>query len=357
MPEESATPTTSGNASAAGGGSGTPSSGGSPGATPSAGGATSGTGTPSTPDSALASLERAEAALESDSSPDKVAGGAKPAGAATGAPNAAATKPGEQQFHIPQDKASYDRILNNVRQQAAAKALEPLAWAKDLKKDDVVGAVSLFREIQADPKAWALSLLEEMGVTPQAPAAEAELVDPEPDYTDPTGKEQFYSGKTVKQLLSNMEKRLLKQVQPALTAAERQAANERMQAERQQVQEQATSTANEVMSILKQDPRFEANKAELASALKAVDPGVRKKLGSIATLFMCWNKVIAEKVMPTASRDAEQRLSADLQRQAAAGVGNVVPGGGGAPTRKAVKDGDVDGLARRIGEIADTMTT
>lgn len=342
-------------ASGTGGASSTPASSGATGDTGTGGGATA-TTTPSTTDSAVASLERASAALESVPSTDKPAEGTvKPAGAATGTPNVgAAAKPGEQQFHLPQSKVEYDRIITNARNKAAADAMAPLAWAKDLKQEDVTGAVTLFREIQADPKAWALGLLEEMGIQPPAAPAEEELVDPDPDYTDPTGKEQFYSGKTVKQLLQNMEKRLTRQFQPALTAAEKQAQNDRMQAERESVQREATSTATEVMSILKQDPRFEANKAELASALKAVDPTVRKRIGTIATLFMCWNKVIAEKVLPNAERNAEKRLSDDLTRQAAVSVGSVVPGGG-APARKQVKDGDVDGLASRIGEIAATM--
>lgn len=313
-----------------------------------------GSGAPASPESALASLERVSASLESASSPDKPADGSKPASATTGAPNADgkggvatpdASTGGE--FHLPKSKEDYDRILGNARQKAVEEALKPLAWARELKKEEVMGAAQLFREIQADPVKWAKDILAEAG---EGTNEEDDLTDPDPDYQSPDGKAQFYSGATVKKLLSNLEKRLLQQVDPAMQLVQ----NQRKAEERATIMREAQTTASEAMDVLKQDPRFEANKAALHEALSKVDPRVRARIGSIATLFMCWNKVVADKVIPNAEAAGEKRLQEDLTRQAAAAVGSVVPGG--TPSvRKPVKDGDVDALAKRMGELAEQM--
>lgn len=329
---------------AAGTGSGTPT--GTTTGTPTPAAAPAATSTPAKPESAVASFERAAAALESVSSPDKTGETTPPAGAATGVVKPA-TPDATKTFHVPQTKEEYDRILGNARTNAVKDA--GVEWATKVNQQDVVGALTTFEEIRSDPVGWARGILKEAG----EPTGEVEekLVDPSPAYTSPDGKAQFYSHDQVAVLLANMEKRLTKTFQPALTAAQTQQQREAQAEEMREVQAQATTTATEVMGILKQDPRFETHKDALRDKLSKVDPNVRKKIGAIATLFMCWNAVVAEKVIPNMASDAEKRLKTENDKQAAASVGNIVPGGG-QQVRKPVRDGDVSGLASRIGEIA-----
>lgn len=346
---------------------------GAPAAGGSGGGVGEGAGGSSTPaqttqdTSAVGSFERVAAKMESESasSTDKLADtGEKPAGAVakpqaaidpkTGKPvvPSGAAGAGGEQFHLPRNKQEYDRILGNARTAAAAEVVAKQYGGAT--PESVREAAQLFQQIQANPKAWAQEILrEEAGAGAGGATEEEDLTDPEPDYTSPDGKAQFYSKTTMATILQNMEKRLLKQMSPALTIAEKQAKQEQFN----RVRGEAAKTAGEVMAVLKQDPRFEPNKAAVAQKLAAIPEETRRKVGSIAALYMAWHAVLNETVIPGLESATEKRLRTDQQRIVAGGTGGVVPGGGQQNVRKPVKDGDVDGLAKRFSELEQEMST
>ena len=117
----------------------------------------------------------------------------------------------------------------------------------------------------------------------------------------------------------------------------------------------AKATAQQALSVASKLPHFEEYKADIAKELEQVDPRVRRQVGSVAALYMAYNKVLAEKVFPTIGRDAESKVREGFKRSAAASNGQVKPGAGVDGKPKPLKDGDVDGLAAHMARLASQM--
>lgn len=266
-----------------------------------------------------------------------------------GIPAAAAVTGTE--FHLPKTKEDYDRILNNARKKAledsGLHALVGEDGRSTIDVETIREAVSLAQQIHQDPRAFVQTLMQEMGEGEE----EEELVDPDPDYTSPDGKAKFYSDGTVKTLLANLEQKILRQMKPALGLVDQA----KQAAQMREIATNATRTANEVMASVKKLPHFEQLKTSMAKKLAALDPAVRRRIGSPAALYMAYNAALAEEG-PNLERSIETRLRTEFGRQANAGQGNVVPGET-PQVRKPVKDGDVNGLAKRMEELSTQFTT
>lgn len=319
--------------SSAGAGSGTDSAG------TGTGGATSATGsTPAstTPASASASLERVAATAEAAPADPNAA--VKPESATT---SPAASTTGSE-FHLPKTKEDYDRILNNARAKAASEVKERLGWAEKLDPEITREAYALAQQFHQNPAEFARQILKEL-----SESEEAELVDPDPDYTSPDGKAKFYSDSAVKTLLQNMEKRLMKQFKPAMSMVEQQEQRERMA----QITADAAEIAKQALAEVRQYPHYAKYEALIAAKLKSIDPATRRRIGSVAALHMAYQAVINEKSAEI-SKETETRIRDEFSRKAAGGP-VIVPGDQSVP-RKPVRDGDVDALAGRLGELAAT---
>lgn len=219
-----------------------------------------------------------------------------------------------------------------------------LGWARQLgSKEEISRYVELGRRLFSDPTAFYQQLGQELA---GQQSEEEELVDPKPDLRSEDGK-YAYSHEANLQIARNaaerMRRELRKEFEPALRYAQTGTQREQQEA----IRTEATQTATEVLSVARQLPHFKEHEAEIGQLLATIDPNVRRKVGSVAALYMAYNKLLADKVLPTLSGSVERKTIADLQRSATAGATGV--SGAPAPAKPAtVRDGNVDDLAKLL---------
>ena len=310
--------------------------------------------------SALASLERAASAADATAaasagtpSTGTPTGGAitppAPTTGTLGTPTADGSMSGEAPAH------RIEAAVRNVREEMERE----LGWARQVgTRQDVERAVQLIRALDANPRAFYQQLTQELGIA-DAPATPPtpERVDPTADLRSEDGKEAFSAG-AVRQLLDNaiarVKSELLEQVQPALeftTQSRQQMEQARIESE---VTTQAADTAREVFATLNTLPHFTEQKANISAAYKAIPESTRAKVGSVAALYMAYNQVLAQHVLPTLSQQAQQQTLADLKRSAVAGAAGA-PAGVTPTPKPVIRDGDVDGLAKHLESLTSAM--
>ena len=219
---------------------------------------------------------------------------------------------------------------------------QELGWARTLgPKEEIERYVNVARRLFSDPQAFYAQLGSELNAG--QPQAEPELIDPKPDLRSEDGK-LAYSHEANLRVAANaaerMRRELRKEFEPALKYA--QVGTER-EAE-QQVRQEATAIATDVLTTARQLPHFTEHEQEIAAVHRSIDPSVRRRVGAVASLYMVYNKVLADKVLPTLSATAERQAIADLKRSAHAGANGIAATP--APSSKpVVRDGNVDDLA------------
>jgi hypothetical protein len=222
-----------------------------------------------------------------------------------------------------------------------AEVEQELGWARTLgPREDIERYVNVARRLFTDPKAFYAQLGSELNTGPQA---EPELVDPKPDLRSEDGK-LAYSHEANLTIAANaaerMRRELRKEFEPALKYA--QVGTER--AAQEQVRQEATAIASEVMQTARQLPYFTEHEQEVARVHRSIPPDVRRRVGAVASLYMAYNKVLADNVLPTLSATAERQAIADLKRSAHAGA-NGIAATPPPPSKPVVRDGNVDDLA------------
>lgn len=297
--------------------------------------------------SALASLERAAASSTAETGSPASALGARSDGQAGAAGTESGTSAGGS-YHVP-PREEWERILNNAR----SEATKPFEWVRQLgdnvDPNEVMQLLNVARRLYADPQAFARDLMEELG---QGQQEEEELVDPEPDYQSEDGKSRFFSEKSLRTLLKNQESRLMRQFRPAMDLVSREEQREQVRT----MMAEAKATATQALQVASKLPHFEEYKADIAKELSQVDPQVRRQVGSVAALYMAYNKVLAEKVFPKIGREAEDKVREGFKRSATTSVGQIKPGQGAEGKPKPLKDGDVDGLAAHMANLARSLS-
>ncbi len=222
---------------------------------------------------------------------------------------------------------------------------QELGWARSLgQRQEVERYISIARRLYADPGAFHSQLGSEL--EQRQPAPVEELVDPKPDLRSEDGKLAFSheaSLQIARNAAERMRRELRQEFEPALKYA--QAGTERE--EIQQIKAEANATAAEVLDAARKLPHFTEYEKDISAVLRTIDPAVRRKVGSVGALYMAYNKVLAEQVLPTLNSNAERRTIADLQRSAHAGANGVAPTPVVAKA-PAVRDGNVDDLAKLL---------
>lgn len=316
----------------------TPNSGGTGGSTTASTGTTP-QSAPSAPASASAALESASTRLESASSTDSAATGvAKPAGT-TGT---ATSTPANGNQPARQDTTPESRIqaaVANARQELMAR----VGWAENLNRDEVQEAVEMLRELSRDPKAYAARIMSEIQEEEPEP-------DPEPDLVSQDGRVRAFSNNAVKKLMANLEKRLTsrfsKEYKPALEYTQNAQANERLQARLAEARQIGT----QALEHLRTRPHFKENEKLISEKLATMNPAYRRKVGSVAALHMAYDAVMQEHVLPMLEKNVEERVLAGYRKSANASSGSIDPATG-TGAKPAIKDGDLDALARRMEEL------
>ena len=104
-------------------------------------------------------------------------------------------------------------------------------------------------------------------------------------------------------------------------------------------------------------PHFEENEELIAKKLSEMDSSVRERIGPVAAMYVAYNHVMKEKVLPGYDQRAEQKVLGDFQRKANAERGAVVPtdqtsAGGSKPVLRNQQD-----LAKHLKHLYDTANT
>jgi hypothetical protein len=235
--------------------------------------------------------------------------------------------------------------VRNARAEARAEMEQELGWARSLgPRQDIERYVTLARRLFADPSAFHTQLGSELNQGKPAPVEE--LVDPKPDLRSEDGK-LAYSHEASLAIARNAAERMRRELRqefaPALQYAQTGTEREAVQ----QIKAEANATAAEVLGAARQLPHFKEHEVEISRVLSTIDPAVRRKVGSVAALYMAYNKVLAEHVLPTLSATTERQTIADLQRSAHAGASGLAAAPA-APKPAVVRDGNVDDLAKLL---------
>ncbi len=211
-------------------------------------------------------------------------------------------------------KERWETILANQRRLASEEALKPLAWAKDLKAEDVQSAMQLLGALKRDKGAFWRELGELIGEK-VAPAA-ADDTFPDPDLISGDGVKAF-SADALKKTLDIFKKQLMTQFQGDLRPLVEFRDGELSARERSDLTTKATSMAGRALTQARALPHFKEHEAAIVEKLTQMDPALRKEVGPIAAMYMAFEQVKVEKVYPTLTAEAEKRVRADFDKKAA----------------------------------------
>lgn len=313
--------------------------------------------------SALGAMEKAAASVSStEGTPGAVTGDTTEQGGsgkavaisdATGQPvpegSAAATA---ARGEAPQSRI--EAAVKNARAEVEAK----FAWAKDIPATvvpDLKTGYQLVKDLRKDPKAFALQLCSELGISiaPEKQEAPAKPWDmPKPDLHSEDGK-GAYSADVMQEILTHalgqLREELTGQMKPVLDRHK----SEAQQRQEYAIQLKSTQDAKEVLTDARKLPHFtEANEPAILAKLQAIPLELKQKLGGGGSLMLAYNRFLAESVFPTYDTAAEQRVRDSNAKKAATSAGSAHPSDqGGEGKRKPVREGDVQGLAARMREM------
>ena len=307
--------------------------------------------------SALESLERiaARPAEPSSSSapPLDPAGRSGPTEPATGAGVSGSP------HSSPPREAPEPRIVAAVKN--AREALEgELGWARTLgvPKAEVQRYVSLGHRLDQDPRSFYAQLGQELGITheegtgrrPAEPVPEPFTI-PEGDLFSEDRTQRAYSEKSMRKIITDLRADIVREVRGEYQPAIEFATAGRSAQEDAEVRAQAAETARQAITHALTLPHFRENQQLISEELAKIDPTIRHQVGSVAAMYMAYNKVLAERVLPVLGQQRESQTIADLQRSATAG--STVVGTQAAPRPKpSLRDGNLDDLARHMEQLA-----
>lgn len=269
------------------------------------------------PTTALGAMEKAAGAASSTAD-SQVQVGAKPPEATSGATGQPATE-----THKPVAEAPERRIeaaVRNARVETEKQIREQFKWTEGLNPQEVQRATELVGQLFRDPRAFYQQLGSELN-----PVEDKDDPNPEPDLQTEDGRVKAYSETAVQKLLANLEKRLTRQFKPALTFAEQSQKQAQDQERIAKITEEGRQLASEAIEHLKTQPHFEEHKLEIAKALQSMNPDFRRRVGTVAALYMSYNKVLAEKVFPGIQTSAETKVKEDFARKANTSRGQAHP--------------------------------
>lgn len=283
-----------------------------------------------------------------------IVGDTKPPVAATGETNQPATgAPVAGQAPEP-------RIVAAVKN-ARAEVERQYAWAKGLNPEHVKVDIEVSGELRANPEAFAHQLAKELGYTlVKAGAAAAPTAETPSDVKLPQGRLQAedgtraYAADQMPDIIKAITAQVMSQLNPRLQPMEQ----DRQQAETRRQEEtrfrNRSAQLNSALNEARKLPHFtKENEPAILAMMKAIPQQERIAMGPIAAIHVAYNKFMAETVLPSIDTAAEERVRANWTKKAATSTGSGHPtANGGAPKPKQIRDGDVQGLAARMAEMA-----
>lgn len=319
------------------------------------GNVTSGTAT----DAMIKAATAASSAEESATTPDASAGAIPP-----GATSDARGQPKVTGATVTSGEAPVSRIeaaVKNARAEARAAVEAQYAWAKDVDPQDVQVGGALLYDLRTNAKQFLQELAQELGATLSfgTPTAETvETVDeafPAPDLVSPDGRLKTYSDATLQKMLHIHGRKVAKELRGEMAPMLEFVNGERETRAEQGRQQQVVEATKSALAEARKLPHFtKENEPLIAEKLKAIDPSIRRQVGSVAALYIAYNQMLSEKVFPTIETAAEVRVQNNNSKKAAASVG-AHPVDQGGEAKKPVLRG-VDDLAKHMERLAQAAT-
>jgi hypothetical protein len=265
---------------------------------------------------------------------------------------------------IPFDR--HEQAIRNAREQAAADAIKQYAWARGYSQQDVEAAIGLASRLNGDANGFYQQLGRELGVQqPQQPQQQyaqpvpprtIESIFPAADLVSEDGKKAYSEG-AVQQAFQNfasyMTEEMDKRYAPVLETVQ-QVQTERSQYVRDQ---HYGGIAKDALTEAQALPSWKELQPEIATELKRIGqsrPDVITRQGAVGTMMMIYNRLFAQKVLPTLDRNSQSAVLADLQRKANAERGSAsAAASGSSAVRQAPKN--VRELAEHMEHIAASL--
>lgn len=307
----------------------------------------SGPSAPTSAASALASAASSAATAESSpasGAPDTGTGSA-PSGStppatggvpATGQPSASAA---ETRGPVPYDR--HEAAVRNAREQARKEVAQQFAWANGLDPERVQRSLALAQRLDQDPRSFAQQLVQELGK-----GDEPEEALPEPDLRADDGRTAYSAqqmtkwwGVKEKQLVN----RLMGELKPIIEDHKRQQA----QRQTEGIVAEGRKTIKGALEHARTLPHFKENEEAISKKMDAINPEVLNRVGIVAAMYMAYNAVLSETVLPNIESTVEKRLRETQQKQAHAAAGSVRPSTS-QPSVTPAKPTNVNQLARHM---------
>lgn len=320
--------------------------------------------------SALASLEKVAAAAgqsTSPSAPEGASSASSTAATAAGSPGTTeaarepATAAGQPSAHPEAPQSRIEAATRNARAQGKQDVETEIGWVRELgDRESVEEAVSLIRYARSSRQA-ALEFYEqlgqELGLAGGSPASTSDVPAPKP-FTLPKAKlvaedgTGAYSESQLADILKDFRADVLREVQTTLKPTIDFAKHGQEEQARTEMRMAAATDAKSVLAAARELPHFTEHEKIISEELNRIPKSLRMKVGSVAALYMAYNKVLTERVLPLLKQNGGQEAIDDLRRSAVAGASTVGTTTSAAPKAPILRDGNVTDLAAHMARIA-----
>lgn len=349
-------------------------------ATPSTGNITSGTASEAM---IKAAMSASSADTPAEGTPAPVPAGAagdtpKPAGQSEPGATAAAkgtqvptgqpATPAGNRGPVPLDR--HETAVRNAREVGYKDAEKKYEAFKGYDPSQAAVSYGVARELTNDPIGFGHKLAKELGFVMVRqdqtagngkPTQETTTEFPQPRLRAEDGT-LAYAADQIPQILEVFKRSIQSEYKPLLEDRENNQRTQREQAVVADVRETVTAALTEARKL----PHFTQTGADgkvtdnpiILDNLRAIPAETRQRIGPIAAMYQAYQQFLVEHIYPSIDTAAEKRVRDSYSRKAATSQGNGHPtdqGGDGKKTT--IRPGDVDGLARHMERLAETMTT
>lgn len=218
---------------------------------------------------------------------------------------------------------------------------QQFAWANGLDPERVQRSLALAQRLDQDPRSFAQQLVQELGK-----GDEPEEALPEPDLRADDGRTAYSAqqmtkwwGVKEKQLVN----RLMGELKPIIEDHKRQQA----QRQTEGIVAEGRKTIKGALEHARTLPHFKENEEAISKKMDAINPEVLNRVGIVAAMYMAYNAVLSETVLPNIESTVEKRLRETQQKQAHAAAGSVRPSTS-QPSVTTAKPTNVNQLARHM---------
>lgn len=263
-----------------------------------------------------------------------------------------------------------EAAVKNAREKAITETEARYAWAKDTSEADAKIAFGVAGALLKDTPGFAAKLAEELGmklVPKETPAAAAATTTVPTAFKFPTAKlrsedgQGAFSEEQMVQILTDFKASLLAEMGGTIKPLQEMRENSEKAAKIAQIEREASESVTAMLADFRSRAHFQIDDGKggkidhpsINKYLQEIPHRIRVAIGPEAAMGRAYQKYLEKEVFPTIGTTAAARVRTENARKAAGSTGVITPGGadGTAPVKR-VRDGDINGLAARMREMA-----